>query len=606
MKRLEPKLCRRKPDPQILEAARTAGLHPVAARVLAQRLPTGTEPAKLLAPPISRLDSPSTLPDIDKAARRIVLAILSGEQIGVNTDFDCDGISSTYVLLTALTRFFGHPAEKTSFFIGHRLTDGHGLTDSVAERILSLETRPSLLITADHGSSDELRICMLLRHGIDTIVTDHHGIPTEGPPASAYAVVSPARADSAYPDPTICGCMVAFLLMHRVRSLLIEQNHLGGEIPPLNPLLGSVAAATVADCVDLRSVNNRAVVTAGLKLINANISPAWRVFRQHACKPDQAVTAETLAFVLGPAVNSRSRVAEPGAAVRFFMSTTDVEAAHWWKQLVASNDHRKDIQRRMTEHALKAVWPQVEEGRCSIVYFGGETFSAGVHGIVASKLVEAYGRVTMLLSPVEGDPEMITGSCRTIEGCDVKAALDAVAQTHPSLLVGYGGHRGAGGCRLRLADLETFSKAFEAAVRTQIAPEHVGPRLYSDGTLPPDLINLETIAAIDTLEPYGRQFDRPLFDGSFTVRELRVIGDGSHLSLVLEAGGITVRAIWFSAMPLGTDPPVRQGQTIRALYELRANHYNGRSSAQLMVRHVRPLEETADVPTVQEAQKRIA
>lgn len=589
MNRMTPAMVRRKPDPTVLEAARAGGVHPVAARVLAQRIGADVDPLKLLSPALSQLDSPALLPDIDKAARRIVVAILTREVICANSDFDVDGQMSCYIMLTALTRFFGHPDELTCFFIGHRLKDGHGLTDSVAERILASDRKPTLVITADHGSSDELRIALLRRHSADCIVSDHHGIPAEGPPPSAYAVVSPARTDSRYPDPTICGCMVAFLLMHRVRAMLIEQGHLNGEIPPLNILLGSVAAATVADCVDLRSVNNRAVITAGLKLINQGVSPAWRTFKNLACKPDEPITAETLAFTLGPALNAQSRVADATAGVRFFMSQDEKEATYWWKQLVSSNEKRKDIQRDMTEIALEATWPQVQAGRHSIVHYGGEQFSAGVHGIVASKLVEAYGRVTFLFSPIEGSPDRITGSCRTIEGCDVKAAMDRVAATNPGLLLGFGGHRGAGGCRILLADLDRFSEAFEAAVREQLRPDQVGPRVTSDGALPPSFINLSTIEALDTLEPFGRQFERPVFDGLFTVKQVKAIGDGTHLSLVLQQGEVAARAIWFGAIAAGAELPVRVGQSATVFYELRANRYNGNTTVQLMVRYVRPL-----------------
>lgn len=593
MSRLEPQLIRRKPDPKVHEAARAAGMHPVAARVLAQRISGDIDPLTLLSPTLSQLDSPATLPDIDKAARRIVMAILTNEVISLNCDFDVDGTASCYVMLTALTRFFGHPDELVSFFIGHRLKDGHGLTDSVAERILASERRPTLVITADHGSSDELRIAMLLRHSIDTIVSDHHNLPLEGPPASAYAVVSPARTDSRYPDPSICGCMVAFLLMHRVRAMLIEHGHLGGEIPPLNVLLGSVATATIADCVDLRSINNRAVITAGLKLINNGVSPAWRTFKAMACKPDEPITAETLAFTLGPAINSRSRVADPTAAVRFFMSSNEQEAAFWWKQLVDSNEKRKEIQRDMTQIALEATWPQVEAGKYSIVYYGGADFSAGVHGIVASKLVEAYGRVTFLFSPIEGSDDRITGSCRTVEGCNVKAAMDRVATLNLGLLKGHGGHKAAGGCRVLLADLDRFAEAFEDAVREQLHSDQVGPRLLSDGALPATHINLATIEALESLEPFGRQFDRPVFDGLFTVKQVKTIGDGTHLSLVLQQDNVTARAIWFRAIEAGGELPVRVGQTVTVFYELKPNRYNGNTTVQLVVRYVRALNAAA-------------
>jgi single-stranded-DNA-specific exonuclease len=95
------------------------------------------------------------------------------------------------------------------------------------------------------------------------------------------------------------------------------------------------------------------------------------------------------------------------------------------------------------------------------------------------------------------------------------------------------------------------------------------------------------LAAIDTLEPFGRQFDRPIFDGSFIVQSVKAIGDGSHLSLGLEQSGLTMKAVWFSAIAPGERIPVTKGDTITVLYEIRANRYNGATSLQLLIRHVR-------------------
>lgn len=176
------------------QAAKAEGLDPLLARILASR-PTLMEESvrDMLTPKLKALDSPGTLPDIEKAVLRIARAFKDGEVIGIETDHDCDGQTSHAVLHSALVQLFGHPEEKVRSYIGHRLKEGYGLSHALALRILADEPRPSLVITADNGSSDEAQIALLKAAGIDVIVTDHHEIPVEGIPQSAYAVISPTQ-----------------------------------------------------------------------------------------------------------------------------------------------------------------------------------------------------------------------------------------------------------------------------------------------------------------------------------------------------------------------------------------------------------------------------
>lgn len=560
------------------------GLHPIAARVAASRALPAEHIAAALNPHLSGLDSPETLPDVDRAADRIAMAIVTGEVIGINTDFDVDGTQSAYVIYTALRHHFGCPDHLLQHYVGHRLRDGYGLSDAVAQRIKAATPRPSLVITADQGSADEPRIAELALEGIDTIVTDHHAMPLEGPPLSAHSVVSPAREDSAYPDATICGAMVSLLLMTVVRQRLIDIEHIPSDAPNLTSLLGAVAAATVADCVDLRSVNNRAVIAAGLRQINRGTIPAWRAFRQAEMGPDEPITAETLAFKLGPNINSRSRVSDPKASFHFMTAATDADALHYWKQLSESNTERRAIERDMTVTAIAATSPQPESGRLSIVYFD-PGFSPGVHGIVASRVAEAYGRPCVIFSPHNGSEDVITGSARTVGDCHIKACFDHVRANHPDLLLAGGGHKGAGGLKIRRHDLDRFSQSFEEAVANQLQPSDVGPRLLTDGPIPPQEINFDTLRALDTLEPFGREFESPIFQCDLQVVQAKPVGDGTHLSLQLAHGDHVSKAIWFRCMEADDPPPLAQGQTRTFYFQLAHNHFRGNDTLQLMVRH---------------------
>ena len=263
----QPRLEPRPIDEAVYLRAQTEGLNELQARLLASRLPGYQgELTPLVAPSLRYLAHPEKLADGRRAAERIAQAVTEGESIGILTDYDVDGITSHVVIRRTLVELFGVPEARLHSLIGHRIHDGYGISLPLVERTLSLTPRPTLVITADCGSSDEPRIARLKEAGIDVVVSDHHALAIEGPPASAYACVNPTRSDCAYPDKTIAGCMVAWLVMSLARSVLIEWGALPDATPKLSPWLSYVALGTVADVVPLDH-NNRIFVEQGLRRI---------------------------------------------------------------------------------------------------------------------------------------------------------------------------------------------------------------------------------------------------------------------------------------------------------------------------------------------------
>ena len=214
-----PALKIRKPDPVLEQSNLDKGLHPLVARILASRpTPSNINIEEMIDPKLKHLAHPMTMADMDKASDRLADAIINGEVIGLETDHDCDGQTSHAVLFYNLVNHFKHPQDRVRSYIRHRLTEGYGLSESVATRIIGDEPRPTLVLTADNGSSDEPRIKRLKEAGIEVIVTDHHQLPVEGPPQSAYACLNPTRVDCEFEDNCIAGCMVAWLLMAATRA----------------------------------------------------------------------------------------------------------------------------------------------------------------------------------------------------------------------------------------------------------------------------------------------------------------------------------------------------------------------------------------------------
>lgn len=570
----KPKIQKRPINPVAVEKAESAGCDPILAKLLASRVEPTLPVERFLDPKLSFLDNPNALADCQKAAKRIAKAIEAQEIIGIETDHDCDGQTSHAVIERALTQYFGAPKSQLCSFIGHRLKEGYGLSDPVADRILASDPRPSVVITADNGSADEPRIARLKAAGIDVIVTDHHEIPKDGIPQSAYAVVSPLRTDCQYTDKAIAGCMVAWLVMAATRQVL---NEIRGEVlPSLGGLLDFVAVGTIADCVSMaNSTNNRIVVRYGLKIMQQRLRPCWRVLFEANAR----ITSEDLGFKIGPLLNSDGRLACAFGSVSFLLAETDEEAQDWVTHLREQNTQRKSIQDRITQQALQEASKQTLAGKLSLCIFLEEGH-AGVHGISASRIKDHFGRPTIILCPKEGDAELITGSARSIPELHLKNILQALDEAEPNCLEKFGGHAGAAGLTLKRKNLQCFSDTLEALTRAELQPEQVGPVIWSDGALPDTHWDKSYVEQLNRqLAPFGRGFEPPQFEAVGTIISLQPVGQTKiHARLEISMGDIWFEGIWFNAIREGEAWPVGAKDSVHFVYTPKVEIFRGKKT----------------------------
>jgi single-stranded-DNA-specific exonuclease len=556
--------------------------------ILGTRIPhieTSDNPERIFAPDLSDLIPPDRLADAEKAASRVATAVRNGEIIAIETDHDVDGVTSHAIIRVALELVLGVPKENILSFVGHRMNEGYGLSEALKQRILTHSPRPSLVITADNGSTDEPRIADLKRLGIDVIVTDHHQIPETGIPESAYAVINPTRQDCAYPDKTIAGCHVAWLLM------CMTVKHFGHASKVLVPVLDYVALGTVADCVSLAGVQNRILVRAGLARINAMKKPCWRVMAEALGKKE--LTEQDLAFFIGPHLNAHGRLNDAMAGVRFLLSRTDDEAKHYFGILAEANRERKQIQTNLTQTAIHLARETLSQtpktGGLALYLPEGH---AGVHGIVASRIVEQFGLPTVCLSPSFSNPEHVTGSARQIEGFDVHEALKHIHERHPDLLIKFGGHKGAGGLTIHKDSVRQFVTAWNDAAQDQINAKslQIGPRVYYDCKWDtPSLLAYKAIRKM--IYPFGRGFEEPVFRGTFEVVSCRHVGaEKNHLAMILKPVSSDenelpqhFNAIWFNA-DSGQTKTIEEGERKSFLYQVSENHFNGKVLLQLIIK----------------------
>jgi single-stranded-DNA-specific exonuclease len=578
---------RRQPNAAVYQQALHEGLPPLLAHIIACRVDLFDGDIRhIIAPTLRSLDHPRMLIDCEKASQRIVQAIAAREPIGILSDYDVDGISAHAIIHAALSQHFGHSDKRIENIIGHRLKDGYGITENLVRRILKLNPLPGIIISADCGSSDELRIQQLKKANIDIIVTDHHLIPSEGIPSSAYAVVNPCRKDSEYPDPNIAGCMVSWLLMCQVRIDLIRKHHLPSNSPNLSDLLDFVALGTVADAVSLFSPTNRAVVNAGLALMNRLRRPCWVAFRKMLGNAQKPFSAVDLGFQIGPRINARSRMSEPTAALRYLHAPTESEALHYLTVLDQDNLERKETEKEMLQIAKKQAAALLGTYQLTLAV-ADRLFHPGIQGIVASRLVDFSGRPSIVFSP-DSDPLLFTGSARSLPGINIRQALQFVDRQNPEMVVSFGGHDGAAGLRIIKDQLAGFRNGFEEAVAEQIDTARLSPSVLSDGELRPEQMTLETYRDLLQLEPYGRKFESPVFDGYFQVKALYPVGvDKLHLAMELFKAYQTYRSIWFNALGENGhfDLPFKMGDVIHCVYRLHLNNFRGRPRLELIIEY---------------------
>jgi single-stranded-DNA-specific exonuclease len=648
----KPTIVKRILNKKIYDEAKSRGYTHMQALIVANReLPEGTDFEGFMNPDLSKMPNIGLLPDIHKAGERIAEGIINNEVIGLVCDFDVDGISSAAVMYKALVDLFQADPTKIKVFISNRMKEGYGFSHKVLDRILETDPVPTLLITADQGSADGERVTRYLAEMKkrklkgDVVVSDHHEIPKSGGPADAYAFVNPQIHESRFPDRTICGCTVALFVMAATRHKLIKSGHLKDDGKGIRELIAYSTAATIADCVSMASQTNRAIVTQGLREINLGSLPAWKQMKKFVKDPQELIKAESIAFGLGPKVNACSRTGGDGLnAVKYYLSDNDLDAERYLEYLNSDNDIRKGIEKRLVDEATEVAKRMVDDGYLSLVIFN-KNGHHGVHGIAASRLVERFGRPTIMLSPKEVTKEdigkdkaerllgmkitkfqdfydlpnnqfisaeqdkkditytlntitVVSGSARSIDGLgdDQKGMLSILecmidVQDKFKVFHGFGGHCMAAGMALDYENIGLLRKGIEEAVREHVNPKHVYPKVLTDGYLPAGTkINLDLVDEIGKLEPYGRQFDYPSFTVEAKVIDVTVTGANKDTGMFeIEINGYKHKAVWFKYSLSPMFNTFAKQQTYKMVIEIKDRWYEGRRYIQMMIKHGEPM-----------------
>jgi single-stranded-DNA-specific exonuclease len=566
------------------------GLSDIQRIILSKRISTIDGCKVILSQDIRNMENPLNMKDMRKGAERAVKAILNKEKILCIVDYDQDGIASGSILYKAFIDLFGMDETNFEVYVTNRHDDGYGFSMGTAKK--NIGKNPQLIITADLGSSDGATIDWYLKeteNKCDIVVTDHHHISEKTPPTNALAFINPQRKDSEYKDRTICGAVVAFNYIVAIRMIFKEMMHPLGRANVMD-IMDYTAAATIADCMDLRSEMNRFYINYGLEKINEGSKSAWRIIKSKVSNNGE-VRTDTIAFQLAPRINAVSRMGGDGQnALNFLVTKNDKEAEDLFKEITEINEERKLEQASGLMLADEIAQEYTNKGYFSLI-IEVPGIEHGVAGIVASKIVEKYGKPTVILG--ENKQGLISGSGRSIEGFDLRGAV-VESQEINKTIIKFGGHEAAIGMSLDRKDLEQFRNDFDLIVRKKYNndPSQLRPIIQYDAIMKSaNDFTLQLVEDIKRLEPYGQNFSRPLFGIRATMAscEWTNKGEGDHLKVkMLDIHGNSLPvAMWFNAtMSINKEESEESlfiGKEKTYIFEIMENNFRGQKSVQISI-----------------------
>ena len=543
--------------------SRAHGMPRAVAWALARRGCASASLGEFLNPRLDRLADPSGMVDMDRAVDRVTRAIDDGETLFVHGDYDVDGITGTAFLVRTLRSLKANVVP----FIPSR-EDGYGLGEPGLMAARASGAR--LVITVDTGVRAFAAIDRAGELGLDVVVLDHHE-PAERMP-NAVAVVNPMRGEPDSPFRGLSAVGVAAKFMH---ALALARP----SVPLRNAYrdaLQLVALGTIADMVPLTG-ENRILVRHGLSRLSRSEWPGVRALRALAGIQRERLSADDVAFFIAPRLNAAGRMGNAEDALRLLLADDPLEAYRLAESMEKMNRDRRKLEAAMTAEALEAVRMMGEVPPVLVLW--SEAWTRGLIGVVASRLLDRYGRPVFMIA-LDGNSGR--GSARSVPGFALPEALCAC----DDLLLEHGGHAEAAGFSIAREHLEAFRARLIDRARAMSTTERARP-LEIDARVELGEMNLECLSWLDRLSPFGRGNPEPLFglEGGLLVEPPSVVGK-HHLRLTIGQGTHRLRAIAFR---LGNRiGELDRGQKVDLAFHAAKDGWRGRDAVELVIRDLRP------------------
>ena len=593
--------------------AASLGVDKIIAILLVERgITTFEEARSFFRPGLDQIHDPYLMKGMRAAVDRINKAIARQERIMVYGDYDVDGTSAVALVYS----YFKELDRNIDFYVPDREKEGYGISQQGID--YARETGVKLIIALDCGIKAMEQVAYAKQHGIDFIIGDHH-LPDESAVPDAVAVLDPKQPDCQYPYKELSGCGIGFKIVeaHLEEKMGVRLCDMAEQLDDdrrqrqeelklrLLKYLDLVAVSIASDIVPIMG-ENRVLAYFGLRVLNTKPRPGIEAIlhygRVDKRKADNAsdntsdqtdksktgyfekeLTISDLVFLVGPRINAAGRIRSAFDSVRL-MITEDVNIArHLAEDINTYNMERKDLDTAATEKAKQLIDNHpFYRGRHSLVLYD-PGWHRGVVGIVASRIVEAYYKPTIVFT--SGPDGIVTGSARSIKEFDVHEALEKCAD----LLEHFGGHKCAAGVSLRQENMKAFVDRFEKLVREGMGPEEQVPEIDVDCELRLGDVTPKFLRILKQFAPFGPDNNVPVF----VSRELvdtggaRIVGT-NHLKF--NAISTTERSAPYPAIAFQMGEcldRMKRGERFDLCYQLEENYWRGKTEIQLGVKDIR-------------------
>lgn len=548
------------------------GLPEIVARLLSSRSVTPEQVEGFLNPKLSRdFPDPFKLKDMDKAAKMVAEAIMTGRKVALFADFDVDGATSTAILV----RFFRHCGVALPFYIPDRLAEGYGPNINALKTLKS--NGAELVLMADCGTTAFDVVVQGRELGLDIIILDHHEAEEKLPVANY--VINPKRKDDDSGYSMMAACGVSFMLCVAVNATLREAGFFKDRPEaPLKSFLDLLALGTVCDMVPLLGPN-RLFVKTGFELMNKKLNPGIRALCEVAGVKTE-LSPYHAGFVLGPRINAGSRVHRADLGATMLSTDDDEEAKNIAWTLNDCNDKRKDIQATMMAEALAMVEAQGLDQH-PIILVGDEGWHAGLSGLVAGRLAEEYKKPAAVIAYAPGHDNALEGrgSGRSIPGINVAAAF--IDARNAGLIVKGGGHAMAAGFTILPEQIPAFRDFLYDHVSRQAAGMEALTDTQVDGVLSVRGAAVDLVKMLGSqVGPFGMNNPEPFFIlPNVRIHMADVVGDGPIRTTISDSdgGGPRMKAMAFRAAgtPLGQALLKSGPQPLHLAGRLKVDSWNG-------------------------------
>lgn len=547
-------------------------IDPVIARLIRNRdVQTREEINEYLHGTLEDLPSPWLLKDMKKTVEILEEKIQTKEKIRIIGDYDIDGVTSTYILLTGLYRV----GAKVDTYIPDRVADGYGIHEHL---ILQAEKDGiDTIITCDNGIAAGGEIALAREKGMTILVTDHHEIPyweEEGerthllPPADA--IINPKQPECAYPNKNICGAVVAWKLVWA----LYEHFGIPGE--EIRDLLEFAAIATVGDVMDLQG-ENRILVKEGLKKLPDTKNQGLQALIRANGLEGGKITAYHIGFVLGPCINASGRLDTANRSLRLLKEQDPDEAARLAGDLTALNQSRKALTEQGKEEAIRLVEEtELKQDRVLVIYL--PECHESLAGIIAGRIREKYHKPVFVLTNGENGAK---GSGRSIEAYSMYEELVKCGD----LLTQFGGHPMAAGLSLPVENIEAFRERLNE--NCSLTSEELIPKVLIDVPMPITYITRSLVEELSLLEPFGKGNTKPLFaQKHMQVLRPRILGKNRNVvkMQLMDEAGFVMDGVYFGEAEefVGF---VQNHKQISVTYYPEINRFQGKETLQIILQN---------------------